>query len=160
MRVALLLVFAIWWGGFTFYASIVVPVGSETLGSSRTQGFITQEVTHWLNIAAALTIFLLAMDLWLNRGSRKTRNLLLEVALAIGLSLCLVTLAFLHPQLDELITVSGETISDEAKFYRIHRIYLWVSTVQWVIGAVWMASFLMGFRPQNEILKGNRLNDE
>ncbi|MCP4099338.1 MAG: hypothetical protein GY748_24200 [Planctomycetaceae bacterium] len=142
VRITLLFAFAIWWGGFTFYASVVVPVGSEILGSSRTQGFITQVVTHWLNVASALTILMLALDLWLNRQARKTFNFVLETGIAIGLLICLATLVFLHPKMDELISLAGETISDEAEFYKIHRVYLWVSTIQWALGGLWMASFM------------------
>ena len=142
VRITLLFAFAIWWGGFTFYASVVVPVGSEILGSSRTQGFITQVVTHWLNVASALTILMLALDLWLNRRARKTFNFVLEAGIAIGLLICLATLVFLHPKMDELISLAGETISDEAEFYKIHRFYLWVSTIQWALGGLWMASFM------------------
>ena len=142
VRITLLFAFATWWGGFTFYASVVVPVGSEILGSSRTQGFITQVVTHCLNVASALTIFMLALDLWLNRRSRKTINFVLEIGIAIGILICLATLVFLHPKMDELISLAGETISDEAKFYKIHRVYLWVSTIQWALGGLWMASFM------------------
>lgn len=142
VRITLLLAFATWWGGFTFYSSVVIPVGSEILGSARTQGFVTQVVTHWLNVAAALTIFMLALDLWLNRQSRKTKNFILEIGITIGLMLCLTALVFLHPQMDELINAAGETILDEAKFYKIHRVYLWVSTVQWALGGLWIASFM------------------
>lgn len=39
-----------WQGGFFFYAAVVVPIGSDVLGSPITQGFVTQEVTRWLNI--------------------------------------------------------------------------------------------------------------
>jgi hypothetical protein len=76
IRITLLITFAIWWGGFTFYAAIVVPVGSEILGSARTQGFITQVVTHWLNLAAALTILMMAVDSWLNRRTPQKGRIL------------------------------------------------------------------------------------
>ena len=49
-RLLLLWSLMFWLGGFTFYASIVVPIGTRVLGnSSRRQGFITREVTRQLN---------------------------------------------------------------------------------------------------------------
>lgn len=151
VRITLLLAFATWWGGFTFYASVVVPVGSEILGSSRTQGFITQVVTHRLNMAAALTIFAIACDVWVNRHSRKKKHIFLETGIALGLLVCLATLVFLHPKLDELIDLSGEAIFNEDKFYRIHQAYLWVSSAQWVLGALWMACFATWFYNAKQI---------
>ena len=37
----LLLVWAAWWGGLCFYAMVVVPIGTELIGSVE-QGLITQ----------------------------------------------------------------------------------------------------------------------
>ncbi len=142
IRISLLLAFATWWGGFTFYASVVVPVGSEILGSSRTQGFITQVVTHWLNFAAALTISMMAIDLWINRYPLKKTYLFLESGIVVGLLTCLATLVYLHPKLDELIDLSREMIFDEGKFYQIHRVYLWISSAQWALGVLWLACFV------------------
>lgn len=151
IRTTLLLAFATWWGGFTFYASVVVPVGSEIVGSSRTQGFITQIVTHWLNIAAALTIFMIILELWLNCRTRNRTYVFLEIGITIGLLLCLTTLAFLHPKMDDLISLAGETITDEARFYEIHRIYLWVSTAQWALGALWITNFMTSLSKAKQV---------
>ena len=52
-----------WQGGFTFYAVVVVPVGQEVLGSHKEQGFITREVTKYLNWAGAIALVPLAWDL-------------------------------------------------------------------------------------------------
>ena len=40
--------FALWWGGFTFYASWVVPIAHEVLGNHVLAGMITQRVSHVL----------------------------------------------------------------------------------------------------------------
>ena len=37
---------ALWLGGFTFYALVVVPTGTDVLGGSVEQGFVTQAVTR------------------------------------------------------------------------------------------------------------------
>ena len=52
-RLLVLAAFAFWQGGFTFYAAVVVPVGTEVLGSSMEQGSITRRVTVYLNMAGA-----------------------------------------------------------------------------------------------------------
>src|SRR2546428_9021513 len=51
-----------WQGGFTFYAAVVVPVGQQVLGSDLEQGFITRQVTQWLNVAGAVALVPLAWD--------------------------------------------------------------------------------------------------
>src|SRR5215469_3439353 len=59
-RFAVLLMFALWMGGFTFYTLIVIPTGGKVLdGGERDVGFITQQVTIWLNWigVAALPVF-------------------------------------------------------------------------------------------------------
>jgi hypothetical protein len=47
---------AFWLGGFTFYAGVVIPVGIRVLGGHVRQGFITQQVTQWINVAALCAI--------------------------------------------------------------------------------------------------------
>jgi hypothetical protein len=53
------LVWALWWGGLTFYASVVVPTGARILHSHTKQGFITQEVTNWINVTGMVAGLLL-----------------------------------------------------------------------------------------------------
>ena len=84
-------------------------------------------------------------DLWVNRNRRKKKYVFIETGIAIGLLICLATLVFLHPKLDELVDFSDEIIFDEAKFYQIHQAYLWVSSVQWALGALWIACFATWF---------------
>jgi len=56
--VFVLLLFAVWWGGLTFYAAIVVPIGTELIGASE-QGFVTQQVTQWHNaVLTAMSVCL------------------------------------------------------------------------------------------------------
>ena len=50
-----------WQGGFTFYSSIVVPIGRHVLAEEvDLQSVITQRVTSWLNVAGVVALFLLA----------------------------------------------------------------------------------------------------
>ncbi|MFM8571811.1 MAG: hypothetical protein ACKOAU_09465 [Pirellula sp.] len=45
-RAATWILWGLWWGGLSFYAIVVVPIGTEQIGSVA-QGFITQRVTQW-----------------------------------------------------------------------------------------------------------------
>jgi hypothetical protein len=56
-RFIVMTAFVFWLGGFTFYISIVVPLGTEQLGAIG-QGFITREVTKSINISATIALAL------------------------------------------------------------------------------------------------------
>src|SRR5262245_32081778 len=62
-----------WLGGFTFYVSVVVPVGTKVLKSGRRQGFITREVTHWLNVSGAVGLAVLSGELLAARDPSRWR---------------------------------------------------------------------------------------
>src|SRR5882757_5404654 len=104
-----------WQGGFTFYAAVVVPVGQDVLGSHLEQGFITREVTWYLNIAGAAGLALLALEL---HGSGATRQLLMKCRWAVGAAMAAVLLALIlaHPGLNALIDVDAHAITDRKQF--------------------------------------------
>jgi hypothetical protein len=116
-----------WQGGFTFYASVVVPIGQDELGDFQ-QGFITRRVTNYLNLSGAVALVPLAWDClacrdlarW-RRGGRAFLWLILAVTLA--------ALAWEHGWLDELLQAPGRL--NHRLFRPRHRIYLWTSTAQW-----------------------------
>jgi len=62
-RLVLVLALMFWQGGFTFYASVVVPVGSDFLGSHVDQGWITRSVTNYLNLSGAVALALWFVDI-------------------------------------------------------------------------------------------------
>jgi len=123
-RYATTLALALWLGGLTFYALVVVPIGSDILGSTG-QGFITQRVTNWLNLIAAASLVLLLVNVAKQRGRLLTAS---WVALAITQA----TLFAMHPWLDAMLDASAESIAEPALFYWRHGIYLDVTAVQWV----------------------------
>lgn len=125
-RVAVL-VAAVWWGGLTLYAGVVVPIGTDLLGSTE-QGFVTQRVTHGLNALAAAT---LVVSL---RWVLKSRSLRMKSVWSLQLA-CLVGLLFLHPRLDGLLDETTRSLHESDRFYQVHRVYLWVTMVQWLSGA-------------------------
>ena len=134
----LIATFALWFGGFTFYVTFVVPIGTEVLGSARSQGFITQQVTNWLNFTCGCAIGIMWLEslfCWklTDRPWREIR--LIMVLIMSGF---LVVLVWLHPRMDQMLVFDGEVVKDREKFYGIHRIYLWVSTFQWVAAWIWL----------------------
>src|SRR5947207_1343890 len=54
-RFVVILALASWWGALTFYGVVVVPAGTEQLGS-QTQGLVTQQVTRTLNLIGVALI--------------------------------------------------------------------------------------------------------
>ncbi len=118
-----------WQGGFFFYAAVVVPVGTDMLGSAA-QGFVTQEVTRWLNVFGAVFHLLLAWTLAVERGAPHWR---LRVGIGATSAAMLVALFALHPVLDSFLDPIGQTVDRPKVFYRWHNAYLWISTVQWLL---------------------------
>lgn len=119
---------AAWWGGLTVYAAIVVPLGSRNIGVTE-QGFITQQVTHWLNGLAAAALVLSGWTVWIS--GRRTL-----VVAWWGAAAALIGLVALHPQLDALLDETAHSVLDGVRFYGLHRVYLWVTALQWVAGLV------------------------
>ncbi len=125
-----------WLGGFTFYASVVVPIGMKVLGSHLKQGFITQEVSHWLNVAGVGAILILGWNTHvLSKRAGGAIRFLLVATLAI-IALIQIELFVLHPFLDRLLDVTRHRVTDPETFDLLHRIYLLSATVQWGAGMV------------------------
>ena len=129
-RLLLLVALMVWQGGFMFYGAVVVPVGSEVLGSHLEQGFVTQSVTNYLNVAGAVALALWCWDITTGRaaGVRRLRW--------IGWGFLLVllgVLVWLHPRLDALLNADGFRILDRPSYRLLHQWYLAVSTIQWIV---------------------------
>ena len=73
-RLLLLLALMFWQGGFMFYGAVVVPVGSDVLGSHREQGFVTQSVTNYLNGAGAIALAVWCWDVFHGRRTGKRED--------------------------------------------------------------------------------------
>lgn len=137
-RTILIAAFALWFGGFIFYVSFVVPIGSRVLNSARTQGFITQEVTHWLNLVCGIAVAMMLAESAISwKQSRPPwRGIQLTAVLA-----CLAMLGgliWIHPLLDGLIDLENGKITNRQRFHGLHRVYLWLCTLQWAAACVWL----------------------
>ena len=138
--------FATWFGGFTFYASVVVPIGTDILGSARAQGEITQQVSDWINRIALFTSLLLIVEHFLFRRKEK-RLLSINFLVVIGILVFAGLLIWLNQELDQMIeqTTNSIRVTNRERFYRQHRLYLWVSTGQWFLGWIWIGRFVYDF---------------
>jgi hypothetical protein len=120
-----------WQGGFMFYGGVVVPIGSAVLGSDREQGFITRQVTNYLNLAGAGALAVWGWDLSAMRGTLPGGRRL-RWAIWAGIVLSLAVLVWLHPRMDVLLVPEDAMVLDRHRFRSLHERYLIVSSVQWV----------------------------
>ena len=131
-RLLLLMTLMVWQGGFMFYGGVVVEVGADVLGSHRTQGFVTQRVTNYLNVAGAVALGVWGWDVAAGRaGGRRPRWIGWGVLVAL-----LVALVWLHPRLDALLVADEFRILDRPGYRSLHQWYLTVSTMQWIVAIV------------------------
>jgi hypothetical protein len=148
-RYLVLIALMFWQGGFTFYAAVVVPVGTAVLGNSALrQGFITRRVTVWLNLTAAVALTVLAADVLLCRDRSRRRfwaRWLLWAFLAGSQAL----LVWLHGSLDALMVEKGRIILDPELFRPAHRLYLWTHTIQWCGVLVFVALTLLAWQGED-----------
>lgn len=128
-----------WQGGFTFYVSVVVPMGTAVLRSTVHQGFITRKVTVWMNLTGAVVLVVLLVELVASRsesgaGWRRWLRIVAWLIMACSQGL----LFWLHGYLDSLMVERGRIVLDPEVFYPAHRVYLWAHTVQWFAGLVFV----------------------
>ncbi|MFO0800513.1 MAG: hypothetical protein U0804_23850 [Gemmataceae bacterium] len=143
-RLLLLLALMVWQGGFMFYGAVVVPVGSELLGH-RVQGFVTQSVTNYLNVAGAVALAVCGWDVAAGGAGGRRRRWVGWAVLVVLLGV----LAWLHPRLDELLVVDEFRITDQPAYRRLHQWYLVLSTVQWAGAVVLAAWSLQAWRAED-----------
>jgi hypothetical protein len=121
---------SIWWGAFTFYAGIVVPVGMRVLGSHTEMGFITQQVTVFLNIFSLIIFLFYAYCL---KNQEFENDILVEEISAISLISFQLLLFLLHNYQTDLLDFENHKIINKENFYLLHRIYLIVETLIWMV---------------------------
>jgi hypothetical protein len=133
-----------WQGGFLFYVAVVVPIGTEVLGSAAEQALITRRVTWQLNVTGAVALAIFAWDLFMTRRrtwGRRAAWLIMAVAL--------VVLVVLHGHLDSMFLTDQLRVVDRPTFHFWHRTYLWVSTVQWAAAIAFAVLSLAAWRAED-----------
>jgi hypothetical protein len=138
----------VWQGGFIFYTAVVVPIGTDVLGSSLKQGFITRRVTSTMNGFGAVALALMALDLGMSRDPATMRRRA-RIALFVLMSGAAVMLFALHGRLDGLLDDSEKIVVDRHEFRPLHRAYLWVSSAQWVCAVVYLILTLAAWMRQD-----------
>ena len=127
--------FLLWQGGFLFYTAVVVPIGTDVLGSAADQGFITRRVTDWLNLFGVVWAVLFAWDAAADPDPVRRRRRARWVGWAVAVGL-LAALAWLHRDMDALLDPDEWKVRDRRAFQTLHIVYLWLSTAHWVLGLV------------------------
>jgi hypothetical protein len=124
-RLIVLVALMFWQGGFMFYGSVVITVGAQVLGSELEQGFVTQSVTNYLNIAGVVCVTIWGVLLWREKTSW------LGGTLWLGLVVSLILLVLLHGRMDQRLEFDSHAVTGQG-FYSLHRVYLTISTSQWL----------------------------
>lgn len=155
LRFLTLCAFAFWQGGFVFYSGVVVPLGSDMWGD-RTQGFLTRMVAPWMNVAGGVALAIWILDGIFNPPWRKTR-----IFLAISMGIGVAVLVWLYPQMNTHLDPVTEFVEDPKGFKRLHRVYLWLCTVIWMVSLLWLW-LLTSPRKQDERIneKGSRISTD
>jgi len=156
-RFCVLAALMFWQGGFTFYAAVVVPIGQENLGHQDQGILITREVTNYLNLSGAAALLLLAWDL-VESADRSKRRIWCRWFGWAGMLGILLALMWLHPRLDRLLDLEarGFVSSDAHRAFRaLHRLYLWLSTVQWACALGFAAVTLGAWRAEDGVVPEN-----
>jgi hypothetical protein len=135
--------FAFWMGGFSFYGGVVITVGARVVAGGEGEfGFVTRQVTHWLNLigGVALGVFLVSMLLDWTVLPRLGRWAVATVW--VGLALLHAGLIAIHPAMDALLDPATLNIHDRSRFHRLHKAYILLSSLQWAGCLVFLAATL------------------
>jgi hypothetical protein len=118
---------AIWFGGFTFYAAVVVPDLHENLGGMET-GEISRRVAPFLYAIGAAAVALSWLVALTDRDRRAGRRGKARLGLLAANSLLLIALIAMHRSLGIHLD-SGRSLST---FRSFHEVYLSTWTAQWL----------------------------
>ena len=144
-RIPLLLVFALYWGGLTFYTGFVVRISHDVLNDPMDGGLITQRVTAVLQILGVVTVVLMACNcVVVARQSRKYGYALVGCATLLGCSL--IGLFVVHGHLDAIIDVATFEITDRDAFDAGHRRYNQLTTIQWLASLTYLPITVFAWR--------------
>ena len=136
-------------GGFTFYALIVIPTAERVLSSMRETGFITQQVTHWLNLIGAGVLLIV---LWLMTAGWRKQPPRLRFGVAATWAMMAITQAALfivHPLIDRYLEAQGHKLHHFEEFDKMHTVYLVFATIQWSAALLQIWLMLMLWRRQD-----------
>lgn len=147
-RTVLVLLFALFWGGLTFYTGFVVRISHDVLSDPMDGGLITQRVTSVLQQLGAMTaVAMLLNALWVLKTCRRRGGVL--VVCTVVLCGSLVGLFVVHGQLDAVISIDMAEVIDREKFVTGHRRYNQLTTVEWIVSLLYLPVAISAWRKQD-----------
>ena len=126
LRWVALVALSVWFGGFTFYSAVVIPVLDDVMGRAETGSLVTRDVTVTLNRIGAATLAAWWALLAAERGLGCPRARSGRAGLVLVDTALMGLLFLMHAELGRRLD-SG----DMTRFYPLHELYLIASTVQW-----------------------------
>jgi hypothetical protein len=136
LRFLWLVGFSFWMGGFVFYASFVVPILRRELGESA---IITRHVAPIFNWIGVMVLLIWLIELLLDR--RRSSAWRTAIAFLFFNAIALVALFWAYRWVD-----SGTQNPDDPAFWFSHRVYLWLSTFQFLLSVGSLAVTLRRWR--------------
>ena len=130
-RVILLISFALFWGGLTFYTGIVVRIEHDVLDEPIMAGLITQRTTNVMQALAVITVVQMGVNGFVVAGRcRRLGYILISISTLIALAI--IGLYIVHGHLDAVIDVAAREVTDYESFATGHRRYNQLTTVEWL----------------------------
>lgn len=145
VRILLLLVFALFWGGLTFYTGFVVRISHDVLNDPMDGGLITQRVTLLLQYFAAAAVVLMFANAYLIGQSSQRFGWSL-CACSLILAVTLAGLFVVHGHLDAVIDTRAGEITDRDVFTLSHRRYNRLTTVEWIASLAYLPITVIAWR--------------
>ena len=138
-----IIAFAFWMGGFSFYGGVVITIGAKVLaGGEREFGFVTQQVTNWLNLIGSIALIVFLVDLSIDWKLPGKRGRWLLLCLWFVMALMHAGLIAIHPRMDRLLVIDTLSIRHGADFHALHRVYLGLSTLEWAGSLIFLGGTL------------------
>ena len=115
----------------------------------------------WQIALAVVALGGVAVAIWILDGIfnppwRKTR-----IFMAISMGIGVAVLVWLYPQMNTHLDPVTEFVEDPKGFKRLHRVYLWLCTVIWMVSLLWLW-LLSSPRKQDERIneKGSKISPD
>ena len=144
-RFLMLVTFALFWGGLTFYTGFVVDISHDVLGDPMVGGLITQRATRLLQTLGGITLVLMLCNAGdVARTSKGWAAVLGGCTILLGCAI--VGLVIVHGHLDAVIDADRAEITDRDAFRVGHRRYNQLTTVEWLASLSYLAITVCAWR--------------
>ncbi len=138
-----------WQGGLTFYGAVVIPIGARVLGTHRQQAVITREVVQVAAVAGLVSLLLIFWEVLATHDPRSWRRITRQ-CLALTVAFTWIVLSCLQLILDRRFDPDSLSVEDLASFRELHRLYLWIFSVQWGACLLFLLTGLQAWRAADQ----------